>query len=146
MATTSTIPAVCAYLTALMEQAVPGALVADGRPANASVKRSTVLVGDIRGAKSNPVSKAGRKPRDERYDVDLVILYAPARGTAASARSGAVDILDVLDDLIAEDVHLGDMDGVEHVTLGDFTLEAGQGNEGPICVITQTVRVVARLN
>lgn len=144
--TTSTVPAVYDAMLALFGDALPGVQVVDGRPPDTLLARELVFLGDYDLEAEVPVSKAGRKARDERYTIDVVIFVARPRGTTSQARARAEEIRSTCESALAADVILGDLPGLLHATWQGGRGEAGQSNEGPYCVVTARVRVVARLD
>lgn len=144
--TTSTVAAVYAALLATFQAALPGVQVVDGRPPDSLVARELVFLGDYDLESGVPVSQPGRKSRDERYTVDVVAFAARPRGTTAQARQRAEELRSACESALAADVTLGGVAGLLHATWQGGHGEAGQSKEGPYCVVTAQVRVVARLD
>lgn len=146
MATGSTIPTVIAAIRDGLAAVVPvGTEVRWGRPADSLVVRHAVYVGDFDLQSRIPTIKAGRKQREERYTFDVVFWEAPARGTVEAALTQALANYDLLDDLLADDPTLTNLDGLVSATLSVAGGRAQQSNEGPMAEITATVSVHARL-
>lgn len=146
MATGSTIPAVLAAVRDGLALVVPaGTEVRWGRPPDALVPRHAVYLGDVSLTSRIPTIKAGRKQREERYTFDVVVWEAPPRGTAEAAMTQALATYDLLDDLLADDPTLANLDGLVSATISDADMTSSQTNEGPIVVLVATVAVHARL-
>lgn len=145
MATTSTVPAVKAALRTLILAALPSAQVSYGRPQNGQKLRAGVYLADVAGDLDIPVMKAGRRTRSEAYTVDVVAAAARPRGTVEEAEADAYALMAAVEDVVANDFTLG-LAYIEHATFkGTFTCQSGYSNEGPICLLVEPVRVVARL-
>jgi hypothetical protein len=67
------------------------------------------------------------------------------KGTVAEAETRAFDLLEEVEDTLADDPSLGGVDGVVHATAGDFRMLSDLSTNGPVCVIEFDVNVDARL-
>ncbi|HET7486839.1 MAG TPA: hypothetical protein VFJ85_02855 [Acidimicrobiales bacterium] len=146
MATSTTIPAVSAAIVAAVAAAAPGLQVTDGRPQDSMLMRESVWVGDVTGTSTIPVMKAGRKIREERYQVEVWHWIAKPRGTLAEVRARAIALWNLSASALADDPRLGALDGVQWATEGDFELRSDFAAEGPWAALRSTVSVVARLS
>ena len=145
MATTSTVPAVKAALVALLTSALPSTQVSYGRPADSMLSRNCVWVGRAAGADRVPVMSAGRKVREQDYSVTVFVWVAKPRGTVEQAEDEAHVLLAEVEDALADDPSLGGVDGLIHATAGSWEAEADVAQEGPFCLVTLDVDVLARL-
>lgn len=153
MGTVSTVPLVRDALVSSLTDAVavlvaPVPTVVTGRPADANVRRHTIIVAsdvpvhdwDI------PTMKAGRKHRQEEYELGVFISISPARGTVEEVQDRAYSILAQLDDILADDVHAGVANqSIISATLARSPMSSGHDKEGPWCQIPAVVRIRARL-
>ncbi|MDQ3107514.1 MAG: hypothetical protein M3Q68_06870 [Actinomycetota bacterium] len=140
-------PAVKAALVALLTTAINDATVQVvwGRPQDSLVSRQCVYIADVSYASEIANIKSGRKQRDERYTVDVVIsIYLP-RGESQTCEERAYALLDSLENVLADDPTLGGVDGLGWAVLGNVSVATVQLKEGPNCVIVADVDVLARL-
>lgn len=145
-ATTSTVPAVKTALVTLIGTALSGVQVTYGRPADNKLNRECVYVGEATGAHRIPVYKGTvRKPREERYSVEVVVAVIKARGDVTDSESRAFTLLASVEDVVANDPTLGAVDGLLHATAGSWETAAEQTAEGPAAVIRFNVDCLARL-
>jgi hypothetical protein len=145
MATTSTVPSVKTALVTLIGSALSGIQVTYGRPADDKLNRECVYVAEAIGTHRVPVFKAGRKPREERYSVEVVVAVIKGRGDVTDSESRAFTLLAAVEDAVANDPTLGAVDGLVHATAGSWETAAEQTAEGPAAVIRFNVDCLARI-
>lgn len=145
MATTSTVPAVCTALVAAIAAALPDTQVTDGQPPPQLLNRESVWVGDITGDHELPVMKAGRKQRQEEYEVELWVWVARARGTTAETKARVQVLWAAVEDTLANDPSLSNLDGVLWARMGSFEERSDYAKEGPWTALRSNVTVAARL-
>lgn len=148
MATSSTIPAAKAALVSLIGSALSGVQVKYGRPADNQLARECVWIGDVSGAQRIPVIAAGRKRREETYQIDVVCAVLRPRGEVSDAEARAFVLMTEVEDVVADDSTLGLATATgffEATTEGPIETEAAQTLEGPACVVRFTVACKARL-
>jgi hypothetical protein len=108
VATRSTVPTVKAALVALLDAraGLVGVQLAYSHP-GAAIEPEAVYLGGVRGTNVYPVMRAGRKPRDETYTVD-VWFEAVRDGTSSQEAEERVWALyGELEDTVADDPTLG---------------------------------------
>src|ERR1051325_1589894 len=103
MALDSTVPAVKAALVSLISAQLTNVQVSYGRPADSKLARECVYIAEATGEHSIPVFKAGRKPREERYSIEVVVAVIKARGTITTAEARAFTLLAAVEDVVADD-------------------------------------------
>ena len=145
MATSSSVPAVKNALVALLATALPDTQVTYGRPADSMLTRNCVWVGRAAGADRIPVMTAGRKVREQAYNVTVFVWTAKPRGTVEEAEAEAHVLLAGVTDALADDPSLGGVDGLIHATAGSWEAEGDLAQEGPFCLVTLAVDCLARL-
>lgn len=149
MATHSTIPAVrTAFADAMTANGAVGGAgvqVSRGYPGESFIERESVYVDRITGAHAIANIKAGRKQRDETYKLVVVVSVAEDIGTVADVEDRAFELLAEVEDWLADDPSLGDVDGVVFATAGEFELFSDMTANGVACVIRFDIDVTARL-
>lgn len=147
MATVSNVPELKAQLVTRLTARIADdeVLVVYARPADAQVKRRMVYFGDSSFTSAIANIKAGRKQRDHRGTADLVIAVSKPRGTAQEAEEEALTLLEAVEDELADDPTIGDLDGLVHATLGEVRVTPDYSNEGPFCVVVAGVDFFSRL-
>lgn len=147
MATSSTVHAARARIVSLLQAnaALSGVQVSHGYPGEALIKREAVYVDRVTGQHSVANIKSGRKQRDEEYVVTVVVSVVRDKGTVADCEARAIDLLEEVEDTLADDPSLNDLDGVVHATAGAFRLVSDYTSGGPACVIEFDINVRARL-
>lgn len=95
-----------------------------------------------------PNIKSGRKQRQETYTLTLEVwVFAPSLRPpdAQVAKDRAVELADLIDDILADDPKLNNLDGVQRivVTSGSRSLVAFEKGWG--CQVTRGIEVHARL-
>lgn len=147
-ALSSTVPAVKAALVTLITADVNDSTVqvSYGRPPDNQLARECIYVGDVpSGAQRVPTLKAGRKAREEKYPIEVVVAVLAAGGTLSAAETRAFVLLSSVEDVVADDPSLGGVAGLIHATAGTFDVTSGYTAEGPVCVIRFQVDCTARL-
>ena len=139
-------PAVKAALVSLLTPALSDAQVSYGRPADSQLARDCVWIGQALGADTIPVLGSGRKVRQQEYSVQVVVWVAKPRGTVQEAEERAYELLEEVEDALADDPSLGGVDGLIHATAGSWEAQADQALEGPFALITLDVDCLARLS
>lgn len=149
MATGSTVYTVKAAVVALLQanSALQGVQITHSYPGEAAIKREAIYLDrPVIGRHEIANMKAGRKQRNETYALPIGISVVKPKGTVADAEQRAFDLLQEIEDMLADDPSLGDVDGVVHATAGDFRMVSDYTSEGAACVITFDVDVDARLS
>lgn len=106
MATTSTVPTARAALVAALTTAVTPTQVAWSHPGD-SREPESVYLGEARGSSEYATIRAGRKKRQERYGIDVIIDVATDGPDGQDASERAYELLGELEDLLADDPSLG---------------------------------------
>jgi len=141
----STVPAVAAAIAALIDAELgPEVQVSDGRPPTGELRPECVYVADADGRDTVPVHKSGRKEREEDYQLAVIVSVHLDQGTVAQAKARAFELLAAVEDVLADDPSLGDVDGLIHATAGRWHSETGWA-QGPVCVIGLEVDCLARI-
>lgn len=105
---TSTLPAVKAQLVARLQarSGLADVQVSYVWPGDA-VEQAAMWLGDARGSNDYPVVRAGRKPRDETYTIDVFMQALSPDGWDETSEVRALELLSELEDSVAADVGLG---------------------------------------
>lgn len=108
-----------------------------------------VFIGGVDGTSEIPTMKAGRKQRNEDYDIDVVFRAANTGGTSTGGRDAkerCISYFAALDDILADDTTVNSLD-ILWAVLSTFEMrdvplpnDSGWGTE-----IVATVTVSARL-
>lgn len=144
MATTSRTVAIKQRLVSLVAAALPGVQVVYGFPGDA-LEREAIYTGKARVDSTIPSSKAGRKIREEVVTVDVVIAVQDPDGDYESAEARALVLLAAVEDVLANDVTLGSLDGVQWASLGSFELTPVAWDHASGAVIVAEVETHCRL-
>lgn len=119
---TWSIPAVKLALVTAMKGALPEQQVEYGVPGD-TLDRSVVFVGNVQGATNIPLIQQGRKPREERYEVDIVFQSLVPGGSIQDAEADLFANVSAVDDYFANDPSAGQI--VLQAILQDFVLTSG---------------------
>jgi hypothetical protein len=151
VSTTSTVPAVmAAVLDQLKTNMPPGVVVAEEWPGYDGGPEM-VFLGEVTWEEYRiPTIKAGRKQRQEQYDIAFQImvfggsLTAPGKPTVAKDR--AFEIFAALEDVLADDVTAGtDFLTVQHVQVHPSEGGARKHEKGYAYRLAGAITVAARL-
>jgi hypothetical protein len=86
--------------------------VSHGWPGEA-MENESIWVGAVEGELLVPTMRAGRKRRQDEFTVDVWVLAGiPGNGTAEEAEERCELLVYAVDDVIADDPHLGGLDGL----------------------------------
>lgn len=145
--TSSTITLVRARLVDVLANnpVLTGVQVSHGYPGEGLIKREAIYVDRVVGAHKIANIKAGRKQRDEEYTVTVVISVVKDAGTIAVCEARAFELLEQVEDTLADDPALQDLEGVVHATAAGFRMFSDMAKQGPACVIEFDIDVRARL-
>lgn len=126
---TTTLPTVKAQLVAVLaaRAGLAGVQVSAVWPGKESTEQESVWLGDARGRRDYPVVRAGRKPRDETYTLDVFIQVLRPESWDPSAETRAFELFAELEDAIAADPAIGLSATLPTLVLGAgaFTLANG---------------------
>lgn len=154
MPTSSTIPAAKAKLTSLLTDAFAGdSAVSVSYAWNPEAKGERVYLGRppeeaSTGTSNVPVMKAGRKPRQESYGIEVTIqVWKPGEtpATANAVETRAFDHLALVDGVVADDPNLG-LDPNFIAQAGDFAWQLRPFEKGWACEIALLITCSARLS
>lgn len=106
MATTSTVPTARAALVTALTAALPETQIAWSHPGDAREPES-IYLGEARIDSEVATIRAGRKKRQERYTIDVLIDVAADGPTGQDASERAFVLLGELEDILADDPSLG---------------------------------------
>lgn len=95
------------------------------------VKGELIYVGDITSESEIPVSKAGRMYRDELVTVPLLARVIGRRTTALTYQR-LQEIASAIEDYLADNVDLEDLDGVVSAEITSRVMSVGTLPEGPV--------------
>ncbi|HVV37587.1 MAG TPA: hypothetical protein VHC63_13340 [Acidimicrobiales bacterium] len=141
-------PAVKAALVALLSAngALAGVQISQGYPGESFIEREAIYTDRVTGRHEIANIKAGRKQRDENYALTLVVsVVSDAPEDVADVETRAFVLLQEIEDTLADDPSLGNVDGVVHAVAGQFRELADPTTNGAACVIEFEVEVNARL-
>lgn len=121
--------------------------VEQGVPLGGELAHEHVLVENITGVSQIRNIKAGRKFREDTFTITVHILAGKPGQDAKTADARAVQLYGALDDLLATDVTLGRVPGLQHATLGEVDGPNAWGaEEGWIAGITAQIVCLTHLN
>lgn len=145
MPQTTTVPAVKKKLVELVAAALPGKQVTYSHPGDAQ-RDEGVYLGDVRGTRGYAAMRAGRKPRQEAYQVDLYCVAIRPGANAEVAEAAAFELSAAVENALAEDPTLGGLLVEAWAGEADFTSNTFiAGNEGWGCEVRLSVAISARL-
>lgn len=146
MATTSAIPLVKAKLKTLLAAALTGVQVSYSDPGDAQ-QLEAVFLGDSRSEQDIPVSRAGRRAREEVVVVDVHCNAVKAGEDASNAEVRAFALAGEVEDVLADNATL---DGLATVASKVRSIEALPFIHGETgfwaCQVTLEVEVTTRLS
>jgi len=146
MSTSSRVVTVRDRLVTLLSGALPDTFVT--RAFNPDQQRDeVVMLGDVRNGRHEiPTMRAGRKSRDESFDVEVLVLVQRSGEDSGPAESRAMDLMAELEDVLAEDPTLSLGDPTLRATLAEFDLRVGaDGHRTWSVYMTVVVHVEVRL-
>lgn len=146
MPTNSTIPAVRNQLVALLKArpALSGLQIEAHWPVQ--IEDESVHCGEVRASSTIPVMTAGRKRREEDYELDVWIVAGAPGQIAAQAEARAQALFVELEDIVANDPSLGGAAGSTlRVTLDSYEWRTGPDDEGYGSTIKAVLGCKARL-
>lgn len=142
MATTSTVSTFNSALKTAID-AQTSTQVDYGWPGDV-IEKECIWITETRGTFEIPTLKAGRKSRDEEYEVMVTIDVLKVGGTPAQAEAAAFTHLATIEDILADDP--AGVGGVTAAVAGDFYSRIGREDQGSYCRLEFRIRVWARLN
>ena len=144
----STVPTVRAQLvTRLAARAgLAGVQVSQYHPGD-QVQPEAIFTGKVTGRHDISSIKAGRKNRDETYDLDVVVsVLGSTDGKLETAETRAFALLAEIEGELADDPRIGLAPTVVNwCKAGDFEESATRTDQGPLFEIKMAMEVVARL-
>jgi hypothetical protein len=146
MATASTIVPVKQELVAALRSrpALQGVLITYADPGDKG-RREQMFCSEVRVSEQNPVAlRAGRKSRDEEYEVDLIVDCA-SKASPETAEARCMEMVSEVEDELAEDTTVRGTDGVLWATITDMLLKTVETGDGPVARATVTITVRGRL-
>lgn len=155
MATTSVRRAAMAALLAAIEAAdeavqeaaddpAPALLVDSGWPGDTNDRARMLWVDDVSSVEDIPVMTGARMHRDDKFRISLLIRSTGCRSNDdAHAELEAIDAL--IDDVLADDHTLDDLDGVVSVAVTEGNFTVGTTTGGVVGYGQRTVEIHARL-
>ena len=149
MSTTTTVPAFLAAFVPLLQAALPGVKVTPVWPGPEAQGDEMVFMSDSvdNWDVEIPTMKAGRKQRQESYDI-TVEAWVGKKGelreaSATAARARAIELIDAIDDMLADDPEV--IPAVQHARLTGRGATLVPLEKGWACQATATIEVAARL-
>lgn len=149
MPTSSTVPAFLDSLLAQIGSELSDVQVSSAWPGPNATENESVFIGDSidNWNVEIPTMKAGRKQRQETYSLTVEAWVAVPgelrQDSAAAARSRAIELIDALDSLLADDPDLGEP--ILWARLTDRSATLVPFDKGWACQATATIDVEARL-
>lgn len=143
--TSTIVPAKKALASALrLRPALEGVLVAYADPGDKG-RREQMFFAEVRQADQDPVAlKAGRRRRDEEYELDLIV-DCSSKPSAEAAESRCMELVAELEEELAEDTTIHATPGVLWALVTDLTLKTAETGDGAIARAVVTITVRARL-
>ena len=149
MATASTVPAFIDALLAAMTSALPSVQVSAAWPGPDADDEEMLFIGDAVESwdLEIPTMKAGRKQRQETYTV-TVEAWVAKKGelradSATAARTRAIELIDEIDEFLAETPSL--LDSIQWARLTGRGATLVPFGQGWACQATAAIEVAARL-
>lgn len=147
---TTTAPAVKAQLL-IQVRARPALAAVQVEPVwpGDATKQQAIWFGDVRGRRDYVVMRAGRKPRDEQYTVDVFCQALRPDKWSEAAETDAIALMAEIEDLVAADPAIGLSATLPTLVVGagSFTVTNGVlGDAGWGCLIRLELEVRARLS
>lgn len=149
MPTTTTVPDFLTALVPLLVAALPGVKVTEAWPGPEAQSDEMVFLADSvdNWDVEIPTMKAGRKQRQESYDV-TVEAWVGKKGelraaSATAARTRAIELIDAIDSLLADDPEV--IADIQHARLTGRGATLVPFEQGWACQATATISVAARL-
>lgn len=103
-----------------------------------------VWISDLDGEVSTPVSKAGRRYRDDQFDIPIQVRVFGRRDLDDTG-ARLTEIVSAVEDFLADDATIGDLDGVVDAEITSIRSTLRELPEGPIGFAEVVVSVHARL-
>jgi hypothetical protein len=128
MATTSTAPTVRAALVALLaaRAGLAGVQITHVWPGDAADTQEAMWLGRTHsGADQYVELRAGRKPRDEEYTVDLYIWVADPTQWGAASETRAFALMAEVENMVADDPTLGGGVGITSALVASWEQDSG---------------------
>ena len=108
-------------------------------------KPEMVFVDELSSTEDRPVMKSGRQVRDESFRLPLIVVIT-GRGDLDSTMCRTSAVVAAIQDVLADEPALSDLDGVLFGWVARKSMSCGQTPEGPIGTARVVVDVTARLN
>lgn len=120
-----------------------GVLIEPGWPGD-RVKPETIWVDFLGGPVSIPVMKAGRKERDDNFDIPLEIRVA--NNTSLDLTMARLtELVAAVEDILADDPSLDDLEGVIDAEITNERMTCAETREGHLGFAEVVVSVHSRL-
>ena len=116
-----------------------------GWPGDLHRKPEIVFVDELSSTEDRPVMKSGRQVRDESFRLPLIVVIT-GRGDLDSTMCRTSAVVAAIQDVLADEPALSDLDGVLFGWVARKSMSCGQTPEGPIGTARVVVDVTARLN
>ena len=147
MATVDLRWAICQKIVSLLREsnALTGVTIEPGWPGDRGPNAQLIWIGDIDGTCEIPVMTAGRKQRDEKFDITVDFRIA-GFGTLDEVGSRISEVFTVAGDILVDDCTLDNFDGV---LSAEMTRKSGPSlgmfPEGPVGFGQFVISVSTRL-
>ena len=147
MATTDLRWAVCTKLIGLLRASpdLVGVTIEPGWPGDRAALAQVIYISDVTGTCEIPVMTAGRKQRNEDFEITVDFRVA-GLGTLDEIGNRISEVFTIAGDILADDVTLDDLDGI---LSAEMTSKAGPAlgmfPEGPVGFAQFVVSVSTRL-
>lgn len=125
-------------------ESMAGVLVEPGWPGDLNMTDEMVWLDELSGDVSIPVATGGRKHRDDRFTVPLLVRVAGRRDLDATM-SRLTEVCAAIEDVLADDPTLESFDGIVSAQITDEDQTCGSTPEGPLGFGRVVVSVHSRL-
>lgn len=144
----SSYPRVAERLVDLLSQEFPHKVTVARGGFVKGMQADAILIGGVEdGNHTYPVSRPGRKPRDERYKLIVNIhSVVPGQNDPAKCEIRGYELMAALEDFIANDPGLGMQEPTLRCNLEDFESDLVLDDTGWRCIIVAKVLVHVRLS
>lgn len=108
--------------------------------------KEILYCGAVRNGDHEAVAlKAGRRRREENYDLDIEIAVSGTRLTEARSETRAIVIGTLVEEYLADNPTIGDVPNVRFVVVSGIEMQTITTTNGPLTQLTLTVSIKARL-
>lgn len=124
--------------------ALQGVTIEPGWPGDRVPQAELIWLDEIDGTINIPVMTGGRKQRDDTFTLPFQFRVA-GRGTLSETMERLLFLVSTVEDTLADDTSLMDLDGVLSAEVTDERQTSAMFPEGPVAFAELTITVSSRL-